>query len=158
MLYAHCKSVREERSKHRYALQDFSEARVNLVKGKAGWRITGSEAILNHYHSAQSREERARVHALFGLIRRFVGAEEVHTELYDECTQALVSVREGNANSLETVFAVRLLFRLGYVAPSESLSPILKSPHILETVSHLSPEVLRSCKRTIAHAESVSHL
>ena len=39
MLYATARSVREERSKQRYALQDFSHITVTLVKGKGGWCI-----------------------------------------------------------------------------------------------------------------------
>lgn len=55
MLYASAKSVREERSKQRYALQEFSHARVTLVRGRSGWKVTGAEAIADLYALAETR-------------------------------------------------------------------------------------------------------
>jgi len=55
MIWASARSVREERSKQRYALQDFSLIRVSLVKGKSGWRIGSVEATCNPFMEARSR-------------------------------------------------------------------------------------------------------
>ena len=38
MVLAAARSVREEKSRQRYALQEFALVRVSLIKGKSGWR------------------------------------------------------------------------------------------------------------------------
>ena len=55
MIYAHAKSVREERSKQRYALQVCSHVRVTLIRGKSGWKIAGVEPQQNLYALATTR-------------------------------------------------------------------------------------------------------
>ncbi|MEX2341217.1 MAG: recombination protein O N-terminal domain-containing protein, partial [Candidatus Paceibacterota bacterium] len=49
MLWAAAKSVREERSRQRFALQDFSLIRASLIKGKSGWRIGSVESDRNYF-------------------------------------------------------------------------------------------------------------
>src|SRR3989344_669357 len=45
LVRARASSIRKERSKMRYALQDYSCANVSLVKGKRGWRLAGAAAL-----------------------------------------------------------------------------------------------------------------
>jgi len=70
MLFATAKSVREEVSKQRQALQDFSRIRVSLVKGKTGWRIGSVESLRNDFSAAYDRETRGSVVSLYRLLRR----------------------------------------------------------------------------------------
>ena len=91
MVYAHAQSVREERSKHRYALQVCAHARVTLVHGKRGWRVTGAEPLHNFYFLTQTREARAFVRNILLLLRRVVQGETAHEKIFDDvvyaCTQ-----------------------------------------------------------------------
>ena len=88
MLYADARSVREERSRQRYALQDFSLVRVSLVKGKQSWKVGSIEAQKNYYSLAVENETRGSVVSLFRLLRRFVNCEEAAPELFYYVTEA----------------------------------------------------------------------
>ena len=90
MLYASARSVREERSRQRYALQDFSVITVSLIKGKSGWRIGSVDGEQNLFAQATSREARGSIVRVLKLIRRYVQGEEAHPEFFAECKAALV--------------------------------------------------------------------
>lgn len=117
MLYASARSVREEKSKQRYALQDFSLITVSLVKGKTGWRIGSVEACDNYFLLAESREARGSVVAIFKLLRRLVQGEEAVPEIFDFCREGFLLVSRDIANRavVDTLFKLKLLSLLGYV-------------------------------------------
>lgn len=123
MLWATARSVREERSRQRYALQDFSRVRVTLVKGKSGWRIGSVEAITNGFSAAPDRDTRHCITKCFLLLRRFVQGEGVYPSIFGDL-EALYAVIQ-NGQTLPVVasdyFALRLLATLGYVAPSSEI-------------------------------------
>jgi recombinational DNA repair protein (RecF pathway) len=125
MLWANAKSVREERSKHRYALQECSRVRVNLVRGKSGWKVTGAEAYENYYTHASSREERALVRDMLRLLRRLVHGEEAVLKLYDELVCALHTIPKERESVHALIFALRALHLLGYLASTDQLSNVL---------------------------------
>ncbi len=117
MLYADARSVREERSRQRYALTDFSLIRVSLIKGKAGWKIGSIEAVTNYYQSAVSKEARGSVVGLLRLVRRLVKGEEAHPELFDVVTEALAILQTPLSERVfvETAIQVRVMSLLGYI-------------------------------------------
>lgn len=117
MLYAEARSVREERSRQRYALQDFSLVRVSLVKGKNGWKIGSIEAIKNYYHEAINKEARGDVVSLFRLLRRFMKGEEATPNLFDYAVSAFtVLVKDSEFRLfISTSVQVQILAYLGYV-------------------------------------------
>ncbi len=94
MLYAASKSVREERSKQRYGLTEFSILTVSLIRGKAGWRITGVEPFMNVFTSLATREERAYVRNLVRFLKRMVRGEDANPELFDAVIEALIRTQE----------------------------------------------------------------
>lgn len=129
MLYAEAKSVREERSRQRYALQLFSELRVSLIKGKAGWRVGSVEPLANHFSLAENRQVRASVLRLTQLLNRFIQGEEPGGEvfgLYQVALQLLPKARD--IEWLEAFASVRLLAELGYVDESELPAVVLTVP------------------------------
>ena len=117
MLYATARSVREERSRQRYALQDFSLVRVSLVRGKSGWRVGSVEPRYNYYHQAADRAARGSVVSLCRLLRRFVHGEEPVPELFSYLLGALSVLAESVPHRafVEQVVAVQVLAFLGYV-------------------------------------------
>lgn len=127
MLYASAKSVREERSKHRYALQECSRVRVTLVRGKSGWKVTGAEAICNYYSVQTTREGRALVRDVVKLVTRLVRGEEAHPELFDETVECLTEFKTGLEQVTLLLYSLRILHALGYLAPAESFGEILDS-------------------------------
>lgn len=122
MLYAAARSVREERSKQRYALQDFSFVRVSLVRGKAGWRIGSVANELNAFSAAPTREARAAIRAVVKLIRQFVHGEEAHPALYEDVRRALYALVQGENDPayVRDVFSLRMLHKLGYIAVADA--------------------------------------
>jgi recombinational DNA repair protein (RecF pathway) len=117
MLFAIAKSVREERSLQRPALQDFSRIRVSLVKGKTGWRIGSVEAISNDYANANNREVRGSIVALYRLLRRFIRGEEPVPFIYDLVINGLDTLLLDlkSRRLVELLIEIEVLSWLGYV-------------------------------------------
>tara|TARA_B100000745_G_scaffold97289_1_gene61807 strand:- start:3541 stop:4104 length:564 start_codon:yes stop_codon:yes gene_type:complete len=122
MIIASARSVREEKSKQRYALQEFSLIRVSLVQGKSGWRIGSVEACKNYYQSASDRATRVLVSEMVKLLRRFLQGEGVNEGVYEEAERALDAVVEDEDNKhYADFFTLRLLAHLGYIPPQKDL-------------------------------------
>lgn len=129
MVFATARSAREERSKQRYALQDFSHVRVSLVKGKGGWRIGSVEPLQNYYVAAPNRAARGSTVAVVQLLRRVVTGEESHPKIFSDTVAVLTAIIGGTGtveNQLE-LFTLRTLAHLGYIAQEPAFSEILAS-------------------------------
>ncbi len=157
MLYASAKSVREERSKHRYALQEFSYIRTTLVHGRTGWRITGAEPLTNVYALQTTREARALVRNVIKLLRRLIQGEAPHESLFDEVKTLLCRTHAGDEDVFEEVFTLRTLHVLGYIAPIEEHAALF-SGEIDAVVRTLPRDATQKRKELIAYALRESHL
>lgn len=117
MLYADAKSVRLEKSRQRYAMQDFSLVKVSLVKGRSGWRIGSVEALENYYRSAADRAARGSIVTAHRTLRRFIRGEEPHPELFIYVRDALSTLSQSvkERKQLEQIMQVQVLSQLGYV-------------------------------------------
>ncbi len=158
MLYASAKSVREERSKHRYALQEFSIIRATLVHGKAGWRVTGAEALMNVYAIQSSREARALVRNVIRLLRRLIHGEVPHELLYDEVITILRKEHSENEAAVEEVLTLRVLNMLGYIAPTEDIESLFSPSDIHLLAKQLDPKMAHVREAIIKKALHESHL
>lgn len=159
MLYATARSVRNENSKQRYALQEFSRIRVSLIKGKQGWRIGSVEPLENNFSSAASREVRASVIRLYKLLRRFIRGEEVEIDLYDFVVEALISISDPSANLklLDPYIHCQILGRLGYVDRGQLPEGILSVP-IADIAKRVDENLQRKLEKLVAKATESSHL
>ncbi|MCB9811624.1 DNA repair protein RecO [Candidatus Nomurabacteria bacterium] len=155
MLWASARSVREERSKQRFALQDFSLIRVSLVRGKSGWRIGSAECLDNFYTLAPDRETRGAVTRVLRLVRQFVHGEEPQPRLFAEVQEVLPRIAGGAvaASLAADVATLRMLYVLGYVQKTPSLTAYLESawPTCLKPLTE-------EAEKAIEQAFSVSHL
>lgn len=146
MLYATAKSVREERSRQRYALQECAVVNISLVKGKAGWRIGSVEAVAQPFLSATNRTARAHVVAVVQFLRRFLQGEEPAVGVYEDSVQLLTTAQLGLASSaaLLAMFEFRALAALGYIAVPTSLSSVLENDvwHHEQTAAQVTVEQL----------------
>lgn len=158
MIWATAQSVREERSKHRYSLQDFSIVVLSLVRGKGGWRITGTEPVHNFYFEDTSRERLGYIRNVTKMLRRFVHGEEPNQKLYDEVKAALTVPEGADLGTLEIVASARMLNVLGYIAPKKGLSEVfdVSDPH--EAAAVCGAEDLTFCVSAIEQAKAMSHL
>lgn len=159
MLYADAKSVREERSKQRYALQEFSHIRVSLVKGKRAWKIGSVEVIENDYRRATSREARGSVVLMYRTLRRFIHGEEASAELFDLCVAALRYVTETipARTFFEAYLLVAIMRQLGYVN-SERVPHVLRQIPLREVVLHESPVLKAELDMLYQYATEQSQL
>lgn len=156
MVWASARSVREERSKQRYALQEFSHVRATLVRGKGGWRVAGVEPIRNMYFDAHDRDVRTVVRNSFRLLRRVVQGEEPHQDLFDDFVTLLGGSPLGGPVDRELLISLRVLHKLGYIAPHDAYEKYLETREDDFVVpSELEREYLT---KTIAHALEKSHL
>lgn len=119
---ARAQSVREEKSKLRYVLQDLALINVDLVRGKEVWRITsaGEEAS---YPILKSDTIRLKLFArMCALSVRLIHGEGREDELFRDLLGALnfleyTEISRELALSFETLATLRTLAWLGYLDP-----------------------------------------
>jgi recombinational DNA repair protein (RecF pathway) len=160
MLYASARSVREERSKQRYALQDFSLITVTLIKGKTGWRVGSVDTEGNIFGDALSRQARGSVVRVLKLLRRFIAGEEPHPELYDELVYALRYLAADIASHrvlAEEIIEARILSVLGYMSQTAELAPVL-AVSLREALDATPDTLLPVLQSATAHAQKISQL
>ena len=159
MLYADARSVRVEKSKQRYALQDFSLVRVSLVKGKRGWRVGSIEASKNYYHLATSKSTRGAVVSMFRLLRRFLKGEEVSVRLFDFVVDGLDVLGATSENSRFTseVIQLRVMAYLGYV-DTRKIPDSVRDCQPKELLYFEDKAVSAVIDQLYAHAVTSSHL
>ncbi len=123
LILVSAKSLRLAKSKLRFVLQRFSEARIDIVRGKHGWKLTSAQAL--HTHSVLHRHPYRRIAlaAYTALLLRLVQGEEAHEEVYVllQDMMHLLSLQDDRTGCLhcEILFAVRLLSLLGYWSGEE---------------------------------------
>ncbi len=159
MLYADAKSVREERSKQRYALQEFSQIRISLIKGKHTWKVGSVEASHNDYTRALSREARGSVVLIYKLLRRYIRGEEASPALYDYCVKALnvVTGEVAKRSLLDLLIQVNIMRHLGYV-DDVAIPEDIRAEDTLIVPDALSPELTPVLTRLIEHGALNSQL
>lgn len=162
MLYATARSVREERSKQRYALQLFSRITISLVRGKSGWRIGSVEALENQFLAAKTRVVRGSVVSVIKLVRQYIHGEEPMHALYDEVLQSIKFLAQlsdsADRPAFEALIKVRILAQLGYIAPTtDTLTTLITTP-----LGAIDPVVVSAyhehCEQLLATTTQVSHL
>lgn len=158
MIRARATSIRDEKSKLRFALQDFSYSDVSLVKGKYGWKIVGATPERNVYFESASREVRASLRLALTLLRRVAGSEEPQAELFslvEEGISALTGEELSDRKTIEDILTLRILYTLGYVAPREVYHDALTLP--LKEVT-IPPRGRKALKGAITRAFEASQL
>ncbi len=159
MLFADARSVREERSRQRYALQNFSLIRVSLVKGKNGWKIGSVESLRNYYHEAIDKSARGSVVSLFRLLRRFLKGEEAAADLFDLTKKGLEVLQKETKERtfVEEVIQLRILAKLGYV-DIKKIPEIIRDTSPDDIAKHLNPTLQKIINQLYLHAVEISHL
>lgn len=156
MLWANARSVREERSRQRGALQEFSKIRVSLVRGKSGWRIGSVSALGNAYQEAETRVARGAVTQVLRLLRKYLHGEENQSKIFLDTELVLEKLVKNDAIEADfwlTVFKLRLMKELGYIAPNDSYGRFLEDSWPDEVTS-LPDSVLKATQK----GEAASHL
>lgn len=160
MVWATARSVREERSRQRYALQDFSLIRISIVKGKGGWRIGSVEAYGNEFLAATTRGERAGLLGMVKLLRRYVHGEERLSSIWADSLAYLTVLRSTPVPLpvLQRVYTVRLLYALGYIPDDAAVAASIRAESLQAAALQYEPSLAQHMDKLIKHAEIVSQL
>ena len=137
LVRARASAVRNEKSRMRYALQNFSRANVSLVRGKRGWRIAGAAAVSTAIQKdAKGVCSFARIAE---LVNRLVAGEEQNTYIFaalSDAHDALMLGSSGSVGTIEIVCVARVLYSLGYIS-DEALQTALFT-HTDYALAHLN--------------------
>lgn len=120
LVRARASAIRSERSKMRYALQNYSIARISLVRGTSGWRAAGAQQL----HDALKSENVRSFARIASLVERLVTGEEKNERLYVILADTHDALRRVQSASVELLAVARVLYTLGYLS-SESLGSAL---------------------------------
>lgn len=159
MLYADARSVREERSKQRYSLQDFSLIRVSLIKGKAGWKIGSVESLINYYTTAPDKAARGSVVLIYRQLRRFFSGEEAAPALFDYVKESLTTLAQPVAHRewVEKIVQARVLTELGYVDTKKVPRIVVENTPTMIDKTY-DPALIKILDILLSQAVSSSHL
>ena len=128
LVLVHAKSIREMRSRLRYALQTFAHAHVDLIHGKHGWKLISARPLESHGSLWRSSRKRSILAQYTELIRRLIQGEEGEASLFREVLDGLNHLHtiedEEELRAAELLFVVRLLHRLGYWGDTHGIEPL----------------------------------
>lgn len=142
LVRARATAVRSEKSKMRYALQDYTLANASLVRGKNGWRVAGATALCTAVGDARGIATFARISE---LVVRLVHGEEQNAYLYAALAEAHKALMQKNVDAfgtIEIVCVARVLYSLGYIS-SEALETALFTHTAYTGESLLEAETMR---------------
>lgn len=144
LLRANARGIKRESSKLRYSLQDFSEARVSLVRGKELWRVTNARLEENIFTKYRNKKEVLWVVAnIFLLIKRLVGEEEKNETLFAIIKDGLSFLGSSEPagaglKHFEIIMVLKILNNLGYMADTAKLGQYINSVWSQELLASLS--------------------
>lgn len=158
LVRARASAVRAERSKMRYALQNYSRAEVALVRGKRGWRAAGASSLQSAHGDVRGVSTFARIAE---LTMRLVHGEEANEYLFAalaEAHGALMVERCDAFGMIEIVCVARILYALGYIS-TEALSTALFTHTAYTGESLLEAETMKdTLLNSINKAIAETHL
>ncbi len=144
--------VRLNKSKLRFALQDFSYVKVDLVRGRDLWRVTSASNINSFSYARRDKQSILLIARISKLIERLCDGEESNEKIFDDFIQSLylmddeqISIEKREA--LELHLVLRIMNTLGYVGESDILGEYLSLPFEKIKVESL----LRERKSIIAY-------
>lgn len=159
LVSAVAKSVRSEKSKLRYSLQDNSFSRLDLVRGREVWRVTDAEELARLSFSEERAIERIKVFVgVCVLLRRFVHGEEQDKNIFHVLSDVFFLLKnevlsaEGLKN-LEVLAALRILSVLGYAEEDPNAGKGFSHSVLKEFTPHRAKAV-----KQIHEAMQESHL
>jgi len=146
LIFAHARSVREERSKLRYHLQELTRGEFLLVRGKNIWRVIGARAHWNGFYSLREDPGKtALIRRYLRLIKRLLQGEEEQRELFALVEEGLLFLRDEKVDedllqNFEYLLVLRTLLLLGYVGERKAFSDLLHTHSFdSETLAQISP-------------------
>lgn len=132
LLAVNARAARKVSSKLRHSLQNYSFARVALVRGKNVWWLTDAEELAS-FSATQDMAKLKLIAGVFSLVSRFVHGEGENKMLFWGLEDIFSFLQREELSdkemlSTETIAVCRILSALGYVGESETLASFLNFP------------------------------
>ncbi len=144
MVKAVARGVRQNKSKLRYSLQNYSLVRASLVRGREAWHLVDAQEELN---LSMVRHDPSRLRLLarvVSLLRRLVHGETAGERMFTDLKSFLIilsgELTDQELSNLELVMVIRILHQLGYLEENKLVQPIVTSRYVTrEIVWQASP-------------------
>jgi len=152
LVRATVQGIRLHKSKLRFALQDLSYSKIDLVRGRDIWRVT-SAINLNSFPLARAeRESLLLITRVSKLIERLCGGEESNEKIFNDLIQSFYlldndDLSKKSREALELHLVLRIMNTLGYIGESSMLADYLQSDFSNDKTEGL----LRQRQSIIAH-------
>lgn len=132
LVRAMVQGIRLSKSKLRFALQDFSYAKVDFVRGRDIWRITSASTITSFPYARSDKQSILLIARVGKLIERLCDGEDPNEKIFDDLIQALYLLDDTNISAtsreaLELYLVLRIMNDLGYIGESEIFNKYLSS-------------------------------
>ncbi len=142
MIRASAQGIRHLKSKLRYALSDFSYAKIDFVRGKEIWRITSATPLPLLDNSLKDKKLIAIIASISKLMVRLCPGEEANEALFEHLTQSLnlleqESFEERNLKNAELLIVLRILYHLGYLNLATREDSMIRSPLTFSLLSEI---------------------
>ena len=156
LLWARATSARMGRSKLRYGIEPFTQARYALVRGRQEWKVVGVERISRELMVAPVAA-RAAAGRAGKLLQRLVAGEEACPELFATAAEGFALLARAELRSdienLECMLVLRILWHLGYVAnvsPVEQFLAGQLTAGMAQDVAPMRPMLIRTINESLA--------
>lgn len=126
LVYAQAQGIRLNKSKLRFALQDLSYAKIDLVRGRDVWRVTSATPINSFAYARTDMGSIALMLRVSKLIERLCNGEEGNRDVFADIIQSFMvldseSVAVETREALELHLVLRILNQLGYIGDNKDL-------------------------------------
>lgn len=158
LVSAASQGLRELKSKLRYSLQDFSYAKVDLVRGKDVWRVTSAEKIHKLDSLIKDKDKKVVFFKITSLIKRLFVGEGDHADLFDEIVSGFLFLERETFTKEELVFfeivlVLKILNNLGYWGVYDELEGFLEqgawSKDLIRRMGPHAPSVLSEINQAL---------
>lgn len=150
LITATAQGIRLERSKLRFALQDFSYIRVDLVQGRDMWRITSATSMQHFSPLLKTKTATDFFSATTKLLLRIAVGERSDLEVFNEYIEVYTLLSKNESflsddvlKKIELILVYRVLYFLGYIQPlKETESMLQKEFNYQDIPSELLPRTI----------------
>ncbi len=145
LIKAAAQGIRKIDSRLRYSLQDYSLARIDLVRGRDIWRVTSAKKI-ELFETVLKDELKFKALARgFRLLERLYQGEEENDAVFREVMSLITfldkeTFTREEMQQFEILFVIRILTLLGYWEEKTDPTLIMSTPS-KELLSTVAPQM-----------------
>lgn len=151
LIRATTQGVRRHSSKLRFALQEFSYARIDLVRGRDVWRVTSATPMSSFPYARSHKNSLVLIARISKLLERLCDGEEPNVRIFDDFINACffldeLPISKETLQALELYLVLRIMNVLGYIGEA----PLFKEYLSADFKSILPEKILQERQSIIA--------